>query len=96
MKFLYIKSGQVKGKKCHNSVTDRATDLPFSPYALEFHGLTLHGKKMAIFETLFFTLYRALMIFQINFHIGKNNFFKFRKKFLNLYAKFHNKINLTF
>ena len=80
--WVFTEKGQLVCKKCHNSVTDRATDLPFSPYSLEFHGLTLHDKKMAIFETLFFTLYRALIIFQINFHIGKNNFFQILKKVL--------------
>ena len=79
--YLVLK-GKLVCKKCHNSVTDGATDLPFSPYALEFHGLKLHDKKMVIFEIKFFTLYRALIIFQINIHIGKSHCFQILKKVL--------------
>ena len=42
---------------CHISGTDRATDLLFSPYVLEFLGVKLHDLKRANFATSFFTLY---------------------------------------
>ena len=46
-----LQKGQFECKKCHNSETDKATDLPFSPYVLEFLGLNQYNQKMAIFLT---------------------------------------------
>ena len=48
---LFTTKGQFECKKCHNSGTDKATDLPFSPYVLEFLGLNQYNQKRAIFET---------------------------------------------